>query len=270
MSAALFSRDLSDSEDEELLATPADRPATAIVTTKAFSQPPTSSSERNTAKNVVTQGVETTEARIEQGEELTKKSLPIEKDPSNSSSISPKEKEGKKTKDRAKEQPSKPKEKRSEDRGGGGKEDVYLVDRLLLSLLQALDRYESLQDRLSKNLSNGFFNLSCAKYKQSSPSSSFPSSENLRPTLQENLFLIEAENEEEEGEEGDEMFCWEIKEKKKPEEHLLSFHGLPSWNLKKAQKDFHSILSLDMAELAKEKQRIERLCRRIEELKRKG
>jgi hypothetical protein len=167
----------------------------------------------------------------------------------------------------------------------------YAVDILLLELLEQMDRFTELQGSVQKRLSDGYYHLSTAKYKQTSFARAFPSTDSIRCDFDENIRLLtdqdpsvnslekdtdneETENknkpalieiEEEEDNDNDEVCQFKIESKEKPEDYLLNFHGLPSTMMKRCQRDFLSIMEKDICELAFIKQSLVALCQRIEE-----
>jgi molecular chaperone GrpE (heat shock protein) len=167
----------------------------------------------------------------------------------------------------------------------------YAVDNLLLELLEQMDRFTDLQGSVQKRLSDGYYHLSTAKYKQTSFARAFPSTDSIRCDFDENIRLLtvkdpsvdslekdtdnqETENknkpalieiEEEEEDDNDEVCQFKIESKEKPEDYLLNFHGLPSTMMKRCQQDFLSLMEKDICELAFIKQSLVALCQRIEE-----
>lgn len=69
----------------------------------------------------------------------------------------------------------------------------YFIDETTVELMSLLDRYLSLQNTMGKGLSDGFFHASQAKYKSStsfSASNAFPSTEALREEFSEFVRLL--------------------------------------------------------------------------------
>ncbi len=197
---------------------------------------------------------------------------------------------------------------------------VYEIDHLISVLMSLLDEYHSIQQSsLSKHMSDGFFNASLAKYKQTSFSQSFPQSDNLRMELEANVLLVpsvvdeltsapetkgidandekkvysesddddacgfrsvgseeversatprltaltlekESINEDDKDEEG---ITFQLQRKQSLQENLLLFHGLPSTKLKQCQKNFSDALS-DIVQLSLLKQQILIVCNLLE------